>query len=155
MKLPQTPLCTAARPFDRWQLTGNPEVNPANCLLALVIGNLQRLQKGTAEATINRGTQLLSQGFKLAIERRYFSTAPRIRHLSEKGNARQGFFSDTEFRSVASNLPDYLHDFTRFGYLTGWRKGEIASLRWEDVDDDIITLSDCVGRTLGMARLAL
>jgi integrase len=100
----------------------------------------ERLEKGTAEATINRGTQLLSQGFKLAIERRYFSTAPRIRHLSEKGNARQGFFSDTEFRSVARNLPDYLHDFTRFGYLTGWRKGEIASLRWEDVDDDIIRL---------------
>jgi integrase len=33
-------------------------------------------------------------------------------------------------------LPDYLKDFTRFAYLTGWRKGEIISLRWADVDKD-------------------
>jgi len=37
-------------------------------------------------------------------------------------------------------LPEYLRDFTRFGYLTGWRKGEIASLHWEDVDQDVIRL---------------
>ncbi len=100
----------------------------------------ERLENGTAAATINRGTQLLNQGFSLAMERKHLSTAPRIRHLSERGNARQGFFSDAEFRAIADNLPDYLHDFTRFGYLTGWRKGEIASLRWEDVDSDIIRL---------------
>jgi integrase len=37
-------------------------------------------------------------------------------------------------------LPVYLQDFARFGYLTGWRKGEIASLRWQDVEGDIIRL---------------
>lgn len=37
-------------------------------------------------------------------------------------------------------LPDYLQDFTRFGYITGWRKGEIASLLWADVDGDVIRL---------------
>jgi integrase len=29
-----------------------------------------------------------------------------------------------------------LRDFTRFAYLTGWRKGEIISLKWTDVDRD-------------------
>jgi integrase len=72
--------------------------------------------------------------------RKRLSTAPLIRHLSEGGNARQGFFTDTEFRSVVEGLPKYLRDFARFGYLTGWRKGEIASLRWEDVDGDTIRL---------------
>lgn len=95
---------------------------------------------GLANATINRGLQLLSQAFKLAIERRHLSSAPHIRHLSEKGNARQGFFGDTEFNAVEKFLPEYLRDFCRFGYLSGWRKSEIASLLWEDLDGEIIRL---------------
>lgn len=94
---------------------------------------LQRQQTGAAAATINRSTQLLAQAFRLAIERRQIGSAPRIRHLSEKGNARQGFFADSEFHLLMNHLPEYLRDFALFGYLTGWRKGEIASLRWSDV----------------------
>jgi integrase len=65
---------------------------------------------------------------------------PFVRHLSEAGNARQGFFAEADFQNVVSNLPDYLKDFVRFAYLTGMRKGEIASLRWDDVDGDSIRL---------------
>jgi integrase len=68
------------------------------------------------------------------------SSGPLIRHLSEKGNARQGFFTDAEFHAVIKNLPEYLKDFAHFGYLTGWRRGEIASLRWEDLDGEAIRL---------------
>jgi integrase len=100
----------------------------------------KRLAAGDRPATINRATQVLSQAYKLAIERRHLSTAPHIRKLSEKGNERQGFFSDSEFRLVMSNLPEHLKDFALFGYLCGWRKGEIASLRWADVDGDTIRL---------------
>lgn len=99
-----------------------------------------RLEVGSAPATINRSTQLLAQAFKLAVERRHLSTAPQIRHLSEKGNARQGFFADADFHAVKDRLPEYLQDFVQFGYLTGWRKGEIASLRWSDVEGDIVRL---------------
>jgi len=53
---------------------------------------------------------------------------------------RQGFFSDAEFRKVAANLPTHLQDFALFGYLTGWRKGEIASLLWDEVEGDVIRL---------------
>lgn len=101
---------------------------------------IERQEAGCASATINRHTQLLAQAFNLAIERRHLSTAPHIRHLSETGNARQGFFSDAEFRLLIAYLPDYLRDFVQFGYVTGWRKGEIASLRWEDVEGDAIRL---------------
>ena len=95
---------------------------------------------GSAAATINRSTQLLAQALKLAVDRRHLSTAPQIRHLSEKGNARQGFFSDAEFHVLTQFLPLYLRDFVQFGYLTGWRKSEIASLRWSDVEDDVVRL---------------
>lgn len=92
-------------------------------------------------ASVNRSTQLLSQAFNLAKRRGEFSAEiPYVRHLSESGNARKGFFGDVEFRKVESHLPDYLKDFARFGYVTGWRRGEICSLRWADVDGDAIRL---------------
>jgi integrase len=98
--------------------------------------------KPARNATINRRLQLLAQAYKLAITDKKLSadSVPRIRHLSEKDNVRQGFFSDAEVRAVMANLPEYLQDFVLFGYLCGWRKGEIASLGSEDVDGDIIRL---------------
>jgi integrase len=100
----------------------------------------ERQEAGSAPATINRSTQLLAQAFKLAVDRKHLSTAPQIRHLSEKGNARQGFFSDADFHAVRDKLPEYLRDFVLFGYLTGWRKGEISSLCWSDVEGDVVRL---------------
>jgi len=97
-------------------------------------------QAGSAPATINRSTQLLAQAFKLAVTRKHLSSAPQIRHLSEKGNARQGFFTDEDFRALLGKLPAHLRDFIEFGYLTGWRKGEISSLRWSDVEGDLVRL---------------
>jgi integrase len=99
-----------------------------------------RQEAETAPATINRSTQLLAQAFKLAIERKHLSSAPQIRHMSEKGNARQGFFTDSDFHALKDKLPEYLRDFVQFGYLTGWRKGEIASLCWSDVEGDVVRL---------------
>jgi integrase len=98
------------------------------------------LEQGKAVATINRSTQLLGQAFVLAIRRKHLTSAPYIRHLDESGNVRQGFFEQWEFRRVVDNLPDYLKDFARFGYHTGWRRSEILSLRWEDVDGEMIRL---------------
>lgn len=60
---------------------------------------------------------------------------PHIRRLPER-NARQGFFEAEEIEAVIVHLPHYLQDFVRFGYLSGWRKGEIASLTWDDIDHD-------------------
>ena len=92
------------------------------------------LEQGTAPATVNRRLQLLGHAFRLAVRRKVLSFAPMIRRLSEVGNARQGFFEDGDFNALVEHLPDYLKDFACFAYLTGWRKGEIASLGWADVD---------------------
>ena len=100
----------------------------------------KRQNEGAKPATINRSTDVLAQAFKRAIQRKHLSTAPQIRNLSEKGNARQGFFHGAGFNALVVNLPLYLQDFSRFGYLTGWRKGEISSLQWKDMDDDLMWL---------------
>lgn len=100
----------------------------------------RRLADNAAPASINRVTQLLGQAFSLAVKQKRLGGVPFIRHLSEAGNVRQGFFAEGDFQNVVSNLPDYLKDFVRFAYVTGMRKGEIASLRWDDVDGDSIRL---------------
>ncbi len=100
----------------------------------------ERLADGSAPASINRVLQLLGQSFRLAIKRKHLANAPHIRRLSEKGNVRRGFFEPSEFYAIVDGLPDYLKDFAYFAYLTGMRKGEIASLRWADVDSDTIRL---------------
>ncbi len=41
-----------------------------------------------------------------------------------------------DFEALVAALPADLRDFTRFAYLSAWRKGEIASLLWADVDRD-------------------
>ncbi len=92
------------------------------------------------DATINRFCQVLGQSFNLAIENRRLSTGPHIKHLSEVGNERMGFFTETEIRNLISHLPEYLRDFALFAYITGMRKGEVQSLRWSDVTGDTITL---------------
>jgi integrase len=93
-----------------------------------------RLSDGAANATINRETGLLRQAFKLGVERQRISVVPRIRKLSEKGNARQGFFERADFEKMVKHLPNYLRGFVKFGYYSGWRRGEVRSLQWADVD---------------------
>jgi integrase len=95
-----------------------------------------QLAAGYAKATINRWTETLRQGFALAE-----LPAPKIVKLDESDNVRRGFFSEAEIRAVTANLPADLADFTLFGWHTGMRKGEIASLRWEDMDGDVIVLA--------------
>jgi integrase len=85
-------------------------------------------------------TQVFGQAYKLAIATGQLTAAPRIRHLSETGNTRQGFFDAPDFCRVLGHLPHYLQDFTNFAYLCGWRCGEIKSLTWTDVDGDSIKL---------------
>jgi integrase len=100
----------------------------------------KQLKRGYKPATINRWTQQLGQAYKQAIDNGHLTTGPRIRRLSEKDNARTGFFSPEEFASVENHLPDHLKDFCRFAYTTSWRKAEVSSLQWEDVDGNQIRL---------------
>ncbi len=101
-----------------------------------VDGYIKAQQAGRkADATINREVQLLGQAFRLAAGRGEISMLPRFPRLHED-NVREGFFERGEFEAVAAHLPDYLQDFARFAYLTGLRRGRLASMRWTDVDGE-------------------
>jgi integrase len=92
-------------------------------------------KEGRKNSTINRVTETVRRAYRIGK-----ITAPEIRHLSEKDNARKGFFSNDEFRRVCSGLPEDVRDFALFAYLTGWRKNEIASLTWSDIEENVIRL---------------
>jgi integrase len=92
-----------------------------------------RLALGKARATVNRELQPLKQAFTLAVRQGRLTKAPYVPLLRED-NAREGFFEQEEFAAVLAHLPKPIDDIARFAYLSGWRKGEILSLRWSAVD---------------------
>lgn len=93
----------------------------------------ERLAEGKAPGTINRELAAIRRAFRLAVKQKRISTVPLIEPLKEQ-NVRSGFFDSADFEAVVASLPADLQDFARFAYLTAWRKGEVASLCWEDVD---------------------
>jgi integrase len=95
----------------------------------------KRREAEKSNATINRELELLRRALRLAHDRQLLPSIPKVRVLTEN-NTRQGFFERPDLEAVVTALPAYLQDLTRFAYLTGWRKGEIISLRWTDVDRD-------------------
>jgi len=54
--------------------------------------------------------------------------------MLKENNTRKGFFEHGDFLALRDALPDYLKGFVTFGYKTGWRMSEIASLTWDRVD---------------------
>lgn len=113
-----------------------------------------RQKEGLSNATINRETEVLGRAFRLAVEDGKLSFLPKIPALPEN-NARQGFFERAEFESVVKRLPPCLADLARLAYLSGWRRGELLSLTWENVDRSageirIFTSKNGDGRVLPM-----
>lgn len=54
--------------------------------------------------------------------------------MLKESNARKGFFEYAEFIALREQFALELQAVLTFGYHTGWRKNEILSLRWNQVD---------------------
>ena len=94
-----------------------------------------RLGEGAAPATVNRDLAALNRMLTLAIQAGSLIGRPHIPKLREAG-PRQGFIEFADYRSLRDQLPPDYQDVIDFGYLSGWRKGEILRLEWRDVDRD-------------------
>jgi integrase len=88
---------------------------------------------GHAKASINHSLQLLAQGLKPFLAK-HCLPMPTINRIKNASNVREGFYSAAQAEALIAALPEDLRDFTRWGWLTGWRKMEISSLKWADVD---------------------
>jgi integrase len=76
---------------------------------------------------------IMNSKANLARKQGRLTRVPYIPMLRED-NARSGFFEHADFLNVVAHLPDPINDIAWFAYLSGWRKGEILSLRWDMVD---------------------
>jgi integrase len=94
---------------------------------------LQRRSEEASNATINRELVTIKRAFNLGIQKRIVSDRPYI-SLLEEDNVRQGFFEREEYNAIRKHLPDYVQPVADFAYITGWRRSEILSLRWPQVD---------------------
>ena len=92
-----------------------------------------RLEAKAANATINRELAALKRMFNLGTQAEKIYRKPHIAMLQED-NVRRGFFEYAEFVALRDALPDYFKGPATFAYYTGWRKHEILSLKWNQVD---------------------
>jgi integrase len=106
----------------------------------------QRLEQGVANATVNRELAALKRMYNLGLQSETIHRKPYIPMLKEN-NARKGFFEHGEFIAFRNALPEYLKPVVTFAYYTGWRKQEILSLKWSQVDLNGRTVRLEVGTT--------
>lgn len=92
-----------------------------------------RQEEGAKNGTINRELAALKRMFNLGIQAEKIYRKPYIPMLQEN-NIRKGFFEHGEFLALRKVLPGYLQPVATFAYYTGWRRREILSLRWNQVD---------------------
>jgi integrase len=94
-----------------------------------------RTADGVAVGTINREIAFLRRAFTIGYqsEPRKVDRVPRIK-LFRENNTRTGFFEHEHYTAMLKVLPDSLKGVLVMGYWTGLRKGEIVSLKWQQVD---------------------
>ncbi len=92
-----------------------------------------RLNEGAANATINRELAALRRMLNLGYRAERVARVPYFDMLTED-NVKTGYLEDFEFEALREALPSYMKGFLTFGYLTGWRKEEVAGLTWDRVD---------------------
>jgi integrase len=93
------------------------------------------VKPGATNATINRELSAMKRMFNLGAKR----TPPKVGRVPyipmlKEGNVRKGFFEHGDLEALRNHLPDYLKGCVTFAYKTGWRKAEVSSLTWSQVD---------------------
>ena len=95
----------------------------------------KRRGEGYSNASINRELSALKRAFNLAAR----CTPPKVAMVPyipmlKENNTRKGFVEYEEFVALGEALPYYLKPVLTFGYFTGWRRGEVLGLNWNQVN---------------------
>lgn len=93
------------------------------------------LEHGKGEATTDRYLEALRAAYRLAVKQRRLGhdRVPYI-ELIRPNNRRTGFVDEEVFWKLHQALPSPYADAALFAYRSGWRRGEVQGLTWEQVD---------------------
>ena len=96
---------------------------------------LLRRAEGAADGTLQNELALLKKLLRLASR----ATPPKVTRvpyiqMPRCDNVRKGFIEHEGYTQLLAALPEYLRPVVTMAYCTGMRRGEIVSLRWENVD---------------------
>ncbi len=94
-----------------------------------------RREEDASESSIRYELAILKKGFSLAIRAEKLDRRPAFPALTVE-NTRTGFFEPSEFQALLTELPDTLQALAQCFYITGWRKNELLSRQWSNVDFD-------------------
>jgi integrase len=94
---------------------------------------LMRQKEKASNGTIIRELALLQRAFTLGKRNRKIANPPAVPSLTPP-KPREGFLTHPEWLKLHAALPEDLKDPVAFPYLSGWRVGEMKTLRWSDVD---------------------
>jgi integrase len=109
------------------------------------------VEQPPSNGTINFELATLRHSFNLMVRAKKLSRdhVPAMTML-KASKPRQGFLRPADFERLHAALPDHLRDPIRFLFLSGWRKMEMVTLEWCDVE----LVRDSSGAIVeGMARL--
>jgi integrase len=98
-----------------------------------------------SNATSNRDLQGLRSALRLAKRAgRIFGVPDDAFPEKFRERVRRGFFDTDEVERLCKAAVPWLAEIVRFGFATGWRRGELLGLRWEwiDLEEGEIRLPD-------------
>jgi integrase len=97
-----------------------------------------RQEQEASNAEINREMTAMKRAYTLGIQSGKVANKPYFPMLKES-SPRAGFFEREQLNSIIFKLEaepraKHLKPIVEFAYITGWRKSEILSLQWRQVD---------------------
>lgn len=98
-----------------------------------------RLDDKAAPASVNRERSALLRMLVLSKKHGLLAEVPDLDRLTED-NVRDVDVSPAEFAKLLESLPPRLRPLAVFGYITGWRREELLSRTWADIDEDWLWL---------------
>lgn len=96
---------------------------------------LARADEGAKPATILYEIAALGRAFSLATRSRLIPAKPILARPAVN-NVRRGFLPSESMRLLLRSLREPVRSISQFAYITGWRKSEVLSLTWSQVDWD-------------------